>query len=304
MVARSLSILRFPLVALAFVVDRLRRVPGAAFVERRAPWVVSALVVAALVALSVWAAQRSPQRVSMSELVQGRLAPMQTWIIVTGELSARPVSTRDYRYTLTDPAMPGAEIFVVSETELQVGHATVSGRRVGGSSRAQAGFGWVGQMRADPVLVPEPDPPWIAIALAAAAVFVAAGGRTLYPMFFSEKPHLTEPTPVTLSVGVRRGWPPPDRPVVPGTVVVRPGTPVELRVPSETRQLLLHSAHSSVEVGEFRRLFDSEPALVVRPAATEELTLGFASTDQRDAAFSALVADVDRRGHDGGGRAQ
>ncbi len=286
----SRSILRLPVVVFAFVVEQLRRIPGARQIERRAPWVVSALLLVALVALSVWMAQRSPQRISMAELVAGDLSRMQSWIIVSGELHAEPASANGYRYTLTDSTVPDAVMTVTSPVELAVGQTTVSGTIVGGAQRARDGFGWVGQLRADSVLAHEPDPPWIAIALAATALFIAVAGRTFYPMFFSQAPPIPEPQTMKLQVGVRRDWPP-SRQVVPGSLVLQPGAPVELRLPTETQQLRLHSAHSSVEVGELRRLLDSEPALVVRPA-TGELTISFASPDDRDAAFAALAADV------------
>ena len=287
------SILRFPLVAFAFVVEQLRRVPGARQIERRTPWVVSALMLAALVALSVWMAQRSPQRITFAELVGGDLSRMQTWIIVSGELSAAPVSTTQYRYTLTDPAVPNAILTVESQVELAVGQTTVSGTIVGGASRAQDGFGWVGQLRADSVLAKEPDPPWIAITLAAVALFIGLGSRTFYPRFFRQTSTVVDPETRTLQVGVRRDWPSSggNGQVVPGTVVLRRGAPVELHVGSESQQVRLHSAHSSVEAGELRRLFSSEPALILRPSAGE-VTVSFASPNDRDAAFAALMADV------------
>lgn len=294
MVAKSLSILRFPVVALAFLVEQLRHLPGAREVERRAPWVVAVLMVAALAVLAVGMAEQTPQRISIADLVEGKLAPMQSWIIVSGELRAQQVSTTDHRYVLTDPTVPNAVIFVTSQNELPLGVATISGHLVGGTRRAQAGTGWVGQLRADPVITREPDPPWIAIALAAAALFVAVGSRTFYPMFFRQAPRVPAPAAKTMQVGVRRGWPPAAGPVVSGTLEVQRGAPVALRVPTETQLLRLHSPHSSVEVGELRRLFGSEPALVVRPATTEELTVSFASVDERDVAYAALVADVQR----------
>lgn len=250
-------------------------------------------MLAALAALAVWMGQRSPQRLSFAELVGGNLSHMQSWIIVSGELRTYPLSTTVYRYTLTDPTVPNAVLTVESQVELTVGQSTVSGTLVGGARRARDDFGWIGQLRADSVLAREPDPPWIAIALSAAALFITVAGRTSYPMFFRQAPPIPGPQTMTLHVGVRREWPPSAGPVVPGTLVLQPGSQVELRVPTGTQQLRLHSAHSGVEVGELRWLFDSVPALVVRPA-TGELTISFASPDDRDAAVAALVADVHR----------
>jgi len=287
----SRSILRFPLVVFAFVVDKLRGIPGAKWVERHAPLVVSALLLAALVALSVWMAQRSPQRITIAELAAGKLSRMQSWIIVSGNLRAEPVTTAQRRYTLTDPAVPNALLTVNSPVELAVGHATVSGTLIGGGSGAREDFGWVGQLRADPVLAREPDPPWVAIGLASAALFIAVAGRTSYPLFFRQGLSAREPESMRVPVGVRREWPPSVGHVVPGTLVSQPGAPVELRVAHDTQQLRLHSAHSSVEVGELRTLFVSEPALVLRPS-TGDLTITFAAAADRDAAFAALLADL------------
>ncbi len=291
MLGSTRSILRFPLVAFAFVVDRLRAIPGAKWIERHAPLVVSALLIAALVALSVWMAQRSPQRLTMAELAGGKLSRMQSWIIVSGELRAEPMTTAQRRYTLTDPAAPNAILTVHSPVELGVGHATVSGNLIGVGSGALDDFGWIGQLRADAVLAREPDPPWIAIGLGAAALFIGVAGRTSYPLFFRHGLPAREAESMVMPVGVRREWPPSVGHVVPGTVVSQPGAPVELRVGNETQQLRLHSAHSSVEAGELRTLFDSEPALVLRPSSGD-LTITFASTDDRDAAFAALLADL------------
>lgn len=284
-------ILRLPLVAFAFVVEQLRRVPGARQIERHVTLVVSVLAVAALLALAVWGAQRSPQRISMGELVAGDLSRMQTWIIVSGELRAEPVSTAGYRYNLTDPTVPDARMIVVSQVEIAIGQTTVSGTLMGGSSRPQEGFGWIGQLRADSVLAHEPDPPWITIGLAAAAVFIGVGVRTSYPMFFRQSPTTKAPEKKTLQVGVRREWRPSPDEVVPGVLALQPGAPVELRTGAETQQLRLHSAHSSFEVGVLSRLRASQPALVVRPSSGD-LVVTFRSFDDRDAAFAALVADA------------
>jgi hypothetical protein len=219
---------------------------------------------------------------------------MQTWIIISGDLRADPGATPPYRYTLTDPQVPDARLLVTSEAELQVGPTTVSGTLVGGAVRGQPGFGWIGQLRADAVLAREPDPPWIAITLAAAALLLALGSRSFYPTFFRQVPRLVRPRTTTLPVGVRREWPPSSGPVERGKIVLEPGAPVELRTPTETQQLRLHSVHSSFEVGELRRLRDSQPVLVVRPASGD-LTIYFASVDDRDAAFGALMADTQSR---------
>src|SRR4029453_10428373 len=115
--------------------------------------------------------QRSPQRVSMAGLYAGDLSQMQTWIIVSGDLLEEASSSSPtHQYALTDASVPDAKLIVSSEVPLAAGQTTVSGILVGGTGGAQPGFGWVGQLRADPELAREPDPPWIAIGLVAAAV--------------------------------------------------------------------------------------------------------------------------------------
>lgn len=295
MQAKLRSILRLPVVWFAYVVDQLRRVPGVRQVERRAPWLIAGLILAAVVVLGVGMAQRSPQRMTIPDLFAGNLAPMQSWIIVTGDLRAQPVSNNGYRYVMTDPAVPDATLIVQSGVELPVGQTTVSGTLIGGTSKGLAGFAWVGQLQADTVLAKEPGVPWTAIGLAAAALFVLVGGRTFYPMFFRQTPRSLEPDTKTLPVSIRRDWPPSASEVEPGSLVLQRGGPAELRVRVEIQQLRLHSAHSSIDVGELRGLRDSEPVLVVRPS-TGELTISFASADDRDAAYASLVAEVRSEG--------
>jgi hypothetical protein len=145
---------------------------------------------------------------------------------------------------------------------------------------------------ADAVLASEPDPPWLAIGLAGLAAFIVLGARTSYPLFFWDPPLPPSSAPDKLEVGVMLGWPPSTDEVTPGTLSIRPGEPVVLQVPREpAQQLRLHSAHSSADVGELRGLGESVPALVVRPA-TGELTFSFASASDRDAAYAALLADL------------
>ena len=291
------AILRQLQVTVAFVIDQVRRIPGARRIERRASLVALAFVLLAVVALIFWGSQRSPQRVSMAGLYAGDLSHMQTWIIVSGELLEENSSSPSHQYALTDASVPDAKLIVSSEVPLPVGQTTVSGTLVGGTGGAQPGFGWVGQLRADPVLAREPDPPWIAIGLVAAAVFLVVGPRTSYPVFFSEEAPRLAPPPrsTTLPVGVLQEGDGLGQDVLPGALALQQGGPIEVRVPGQdTRLLRLHSAYSSVEVGELRRLFDSEPALVVRPA-TGDLTLTFASNGDRDAAFAVIVANLLRR---------
>lgn len=294
MLATSGRVLRIPLVAFAYLIEQLRHLPGARWVERHANVVVAVLLLAAFLVVAVSMAQRSPQRISLAELVHGDLAPMQTWIIVSGDLEGQDAQTSTYRYNLTDPAVPDGTLVVFSQDPLPKGHVTVSGTLIGGATRAVAGFAWLGQLRADPVLAREPDPPWAGIAMAAVGLFIAFGSRTSYPMFFREAAADRAPRRATLPVGVRREWPPTPQPAVPGTVVLQTGQPIELRAQgAEPQRLRIHSAHSSVEVGALCWLSEAEPVLVVRPAAGD-IVLSFNSADERDDALAALLADARR----------
>ena len=284
-------VVRTPLVAFAFLVDRMRRLPGAGFVHEHQFFVVGGLLFAAAIILVAWAAERSPQRVSMADLTAGTLAPLQTWIIVTGDMRADSESATGYRYIMSDPGVPDATLAVTSDTQLAIGHVTVSGTLVGGGAAQHEGFAWTGHLLADPLLAHEPDPPWLAIGMAALAGFVAAAGRTSYPMFFKETPTELAAGAGSLRVRARRGWPP-EQDVVDATLRMRPGEPLEVALDGEgPRTIRLHSALSSVDAGELRTLSNLEPALVVRPP-TGELTFSFASDAERDSVYAALVEDV------------
>lgn len=289
--------LRVPLVVFGYLVERLRRLPIAGSVLRHTSVVAAGLIVAAVVALGVWGGTVAPQRVGIADLVVGNLPAMQTWIIVSGDLSAGTPNSSMFRYVLTDPAVQNARMNVLSEVELPVGHTTVSGTYTGGRepvplSDLVSGYTWIGAIRADPVLAAELGPPWASLGLLAAAVLIVAAGRVSYPMFFGQTPRSDALRAMTAQVGIRRGPNSTAGQVVPGTLVLTPGAPVELRVSGGgTQQLRLHSVRTGVEVCELRHIYSSEPALRVQPA-TGELTLTFASPDERDAAFAALIADA------------
>ena len=254
-------VFRTPLVAFAFVVDRLRRLPGAGFVEEHKFWVVGGLLVAAAIVLGAWAATRSPQRVSMADLTAGSLAPLQTWIIITGDMRAEGQVATGYRYILTDPNITDATLAVTSRTELPVGLVTVSGTLVGGNAPQHEGFAWYGQLVADPLLAREPDPPWLAIGLATFAGFIAAAGRTSYPLFFKETPTQLTARAGSLRVQARRDWPP-DPDAVDATLTMRPGEPLE--VTSRRREATDHPA----PLGAFERGHGRPPdAFYVRAGA-------------------------------------
>jgi hypothetical protein len=288
-------VVRPPIVLFAYLVSRLRRIPGAMWLQRHSGLAIFALLVAALVALSFTMAQRTPQRVSLPQLAAGELAPMQTWIIVTGDLSAQPMTNGTFRYAMTDPASPDTTLYVSSEHELSVGRATVSGTLIGGDSRAPAGFPWIGQLRADPVLAREPDPPWLAIGLAAIALLIFFAARTSYPMFFAgAATPVPAPAHADLDVGVRRTWPPTDEAPTPGRVVLRAREPIVLASDAGAESLQLYSANSSYESGSLRWLRRSEPALALHPSKGDVL-MSFASADDRDTALAGLLADATRQ---------
>ncbi len=279
----------------AALVDGLRRIPGYRQVEERTALLVVGLLAVALVLLSIWMAQRSPQRVSMSELVGGDVSQMQSWIIISGEVRPEQASGGGFRYVLTDPAVPNAQLVVSSDVPLTEGHTTVSGIIAGGSRGAQGDFIWLGQMRADTVLALEPDPPWGAIAFAGVAIAFGLGSRTTYPMFFREPARSIPVETREMRVGVRREWPPFSTEPVTGTVTTGRNVPVSLSLAGETKQMLrMHSAKSSAEVGRLERLGERIPALLLRPTVTE-MALTFDSREARDACLAALVADAQRQ---------
>jgi len=278
---------------LAFVGAQLRRLPGAGLVERFLPLIVAVLLAGAVVSLAVWGAQKSPQRISMAELAVGALAPMQTWIIVSGDVRPQEHGGAGYVYLLTDAAAPNALLRISSQVQLAEGQTTVSGR-LGGDAQAPAGFAWLGHLVADPVLAIEQSPPWIALALAIIGILLWVLALTSYPVLFTEAARPTAAPPRRLAVSVRHGWPPTGA-STPATLELQPGAPLQLHLlGGETRHLPVHSAKSSVELGRLRWLSRSEPVLVVR-AARGDVTLSFASVDDRDGAYAALVATVPPR---------
>jgi hypothetical protein len=279
------------LVGFSFLGKQLRRLPGARIVERFSALLVALLLVATIVSLAIWMAQKSPERIGMAELYAGQLPPMQSWIIVSGDVQAVPFGGVGYQYVLTDPTVLHALLRISSQVELPVGPTTVSGTLLGGDARAQADFDWLGNLRADPVLASEQNPPWFAITFATTGILLGLLVRTSYPVLLTDKPRAVAVRIAPLNVNVRRDWPPTGS-SAPATLEFGHGRPVRLRLSDgETRDLRLHSARSGVEVGRLHRLSDSEPVLVLRPAGGE-YTITFANADERDGAYAALVASA------------
>ena len=272
--------------------------PVIGVLQKHSALVATVLFVAAFISLGVWLSQRSPQRVTMADLVAGNLSSLQSWIIVTGDLQqAATASENGLRYNLTDPEVPNATLTVFSTAPLATGLTTVSGTLIGGRQAATLGYAWVGQMRADSMLAEEPGPPWLAGSLAGLAALWVIAGRTPYPVFFGSRSTTAaareSAKPRSLNVRVRAERELSDAQVVDGVLRLNAEGPVELRTPDfGNQQLRLHSAKTSLEVGELRSLKASQPALIVRPS-TGELTISFANAADRDAAVAALVADAE-----------
>jgi hypothetical protein len=284
---------RTTIVALAFVVAQFRWLPGAGIVGRYRGLIVAGLLLLAGVAFVVWGLERAPQRFTLAQLAAGELSPLQSWIIVSGELTADSAQPPRYLYRLRDPQAPNASVIVVADFELPLGWQTISGQWTGTREGVPPGFPWVGYMEAEPVLAQEQPPPWIAIGLAGVALLLIGGSRTNYPTFFRETPGRAQRPVRSMPVGVRESWPEPGE-IENGTLAFAPDGPVQLQSPGRGQvELRLHSAHTSADVGELRSLSGAQPALLLR-RATGELMLGFESRADRDAAFGALVADAQR----------
>lgn len=286
------SVLRAPIVVFAFVVDQLRRLPGAGAALRHSGLIAGALIAGAVLAFAVWTATVAPQRVSLADLVQGKLSMLQTWIIVSGDLAPSETRVANYGYVMTDPAVANARMNVYSDVELPLGRTTVSGSFGGPREPTPIGYQWIGTMHADAVTAPELGPPWIAIVLLTGAVLLMLAARTSYPAFFARPPEHPVPRPGQIKVEVRRGTLRSTTVVAEGTLSIRPGEPVTLRTTSGVETIRLHSAYSGVDVGDLAQVGRAQPALRVR-LAHDELTLTFDSDADRDAALAALRADAE-----------
>jgi hypothetical protein len=287
-----------PRVLFAAFVERLRRLPGSRAAARLLTPVTWLMPVAALVLLILWGAEASPQRISLRELTAGELSPMQSWIIVSGNLESIPLpDSDDHQYRLTDPAAPNANLIIQSPVELPVGPSTVSGHIFGGRDGVPAGYTWSARLEADAQLANELPPPWWVFALAGLAVLIVVARRTRYPVFVPEAPvesaAAQAPLQVVAHVPIEeareRGLPRTvrgtlafDTPAVPGGA--------ELRLAAgPTLPVRLHSSYSTIDVGELLTLRSRAAALRVR-AADDDIALAFTSRRDRDRAFSALAA--------------
>jgi hypothetical protein len=288
------AVLRFPTLLFAAGVDQLRGVPGASVFGPLTKWLARLLLLAALVLTALWAAEASPQRISLADLTAGKLGSLQTWIIVSGDLALDPTSTdTEHVYRLTDPAAPNAYLVVRSPSAQSLGRTTVSGHIEGGRDGVPPGYAWSARLNADPVLANELPPPWTAIVLAALGVLVILARRSRYPLFRGETPSDALPATSALRVNVRSESGEFARASMPATLSFtssEPGT-ADLSVSGARRvPVRLHSAFTTVDVGLATRLSGSDPALRVR-SADDDLILAFASRRERDAAFAALGAE-------------
>ena len=286
------------MVAFAYIVDRLRRLPGARRLSPVLPWVAGGLFIVAIAIVFMWGTEASPQRMSLSGLAAGQLSPMQSWIIVDGVVSAADGgSAGEFRYTLTDPAVPNATLDVHSPVALALGRTTVSGHLLGGREVVPAGYLWSAILRADPTLAQELPPPWAPVALIVAGLVILLGRRTTYPVFLDERPDPAGLRAASIPVQVRRADGETDHRVTPSTLrVAFDGGPLVTLAASDADPVPVraHSAFTSVGVGALRTLVHSEPVLRVR-ASGEELTIGFGSRADRDAAYAALSAEAKAR---------
>ncbi len=295
---RVRGLLRSPLVIIAFVVERLRHLPAPRGRVRYARSAAGVLFVAAVVFFLLWGAEKSPARISLSDLAAGRLSAMQSWIIVSGDLvEALPSSAGSYRYRLVDTSAPGPSLIIWSPVERPLGPATVSGYVSGGYGGVAPGQEWVGQLAAEAVLAQENPPPWEAIAAALAGWFVLTASHLSYPVFFRERPRPAPRRVGSLRVAVRRDTGAPGAPFTPATLMFEPesGAAVTLTMDgSGSSPMRLHSEFTGISVGELRGLSTAVPALRLR-RPSEDLTIRLASRQERDAAYAALVAEAKAR---------
>lgn len=287
-------LLRYAIVAFAFVVERLRRLPGMQALRGNELRLSAALLLGAFVAFVVWGLERTPQPVTLADLRAGRLPARSSWIIISGEMVAEAPRASGLVYRLTDGTAANSWMLVHSDAALPVGRTTVSGIYFGQRDLVPEGYAFIGQMQADPVTAPQQPPPWPALALAAAGLVLAAAARASYPTFFAETPGRAGPgattglRATTVRVDVQSGTGTTAAHVVPGTVRLEPGAPVELAFPGVDEPLPIYRAYTSIEVGELRRLTTSEPVLRVR-RPVGDVDIIFSSREHRDATF-ALAA--------------
>jgi hypothetical protein len=292
------AILRYPALLFAFGVAQLRRLPGARLLSPLTRWLPILLFLGALVVLFLWGSEASPQRMRLADLVAGRLSPMQSWIIVTGDLAALPTSRTDiHLYRLTDPDAPNASLEVRSHVVQPLGRTTVSGHILGGRDGVPVGSLWSAPLDADEVLATELPPPWTSIALVGLGLLVIAARRSRYPMFVSERP-----SAIPAWVGAAR-VPVPDESAPLGSAPVagglaftsdEPGAADLSMAGSRPIPVRLHSVFTTVDVGVLYRVTGSNPGLRVR-SRLDDFTLLFASRRERDAAFHALSAEAERQ---------
>jgi hypothetical protein len=289
------AVLRFPWLLFAAGVERLRRMPMAMRFGRSVRFLPRILLVVAIVVVARWATEVSPERISLADLVAGKLAPSQSWIIITGDLSDEPGSTGPlHQYRLTDPAVPNAQLFVQSTVAQSLGRTTISGRTQGGHFGVPAGYAWSAQLDADAALAEELPGPWPAAVLGALAMLIVLARRSRYPMFSGDAPSDFAPATAAVRVTASSESGRLGRATIRATLSFtgdQPGA-ADLRIGSgRPLPVRLHSAFSTVDVGVVHRLSGSAPALRVK-AGDDDLTLAFASTRERDAAFAALSAEA------------
>lgn len=286
-----LDLIRKPVLAVLFVVDRLRHVPGSGRLAPLVPWCAGALFAGSAVLLAAYMSERSPQRVSLSDLRSHNLAASQHWFIVSGDLTEEQAIEGAYRYTLTDPATPDAYLIVNSTVPWPVGRTTVSGHIDGFIPPLPPGEDWYADMKADTELAIERPPPWTAMLLALSGLAILAAMRSPYPMFVARQPQRA-----ARATGMRKIVVHPDA-ERPGDGVTRgvldlevpPGSAPDLTIDGRrTIPVRVHSRLTSLRVGELFSVTTREPVIRVL-SASGDMYLGFRSAQERDAVAAMLL---------------
>ena len=290
-----LDLFRKPILVVLNVVERLRRLPGAAVASRAIPWLAGGLFLGAAALLTAYMSEHSPQRVSLADLATHNVSASQQWFIVSGDLHEEQALPGNYRYTLSDPSWPDAYLVVSSTHPWPVGKSTVSGRITGYIPPMPPGEQWYASMRADEELAIERPPPWSAMLLALFGVVVVAGRRSTYPLFIA--------TPIRRDRRAARGslgvtvHPDPGRP---GIGVLRgaldlggsAGANATLRTgDGRTVPVRVHSRLTSLRVGELQTVTSREPVIRLL-SASGDVYVGFRSRDERDAVAATLQIGV------------
>lgn len=286
-----LDLIRKPILAVLFLVDRVRHVPGSGRLAPLVPWLVGVLLAGSAVLVAAYMSEHSPQRVSLADLRSHNLPATQHWFIVSGDLEEEQALEGAYRYTLTDAPAPDSYLIVNSTVPWPVGRSTVSGRIDGFVPPLPPGEPWYAAMQADTELAIERPPPWTAMLLALAALAILAARRAPYPMFVPRQPGRTARATGRRKVVVHPDAERPGDGITQGVLDldVPPGSAPDLTIDNRrTVPVRVHSRLTSLRVGELLSLSAREPAIRVL-SASGDMYLGFRSAKERDAVAAMLL---------------